>query len=255
MGTPAVELVGVTKVYGHGRRARAVLEGVSFAVPAGAVTVVLGPSGVGKSTVLRILAGLESPTQGTVRYREDLDPRRDVRLVFQEPSLLPWLTVAENIRLGLRFAANRGRVDADIVDQLLERTGLSELADAYPDALSGGQAQRVNLARALATLPRLLLLDEPFAALDPLARQGAQQWLRELVRDLALTAVLVTHDLDEALSLGDQLVLLGGRPAKVIGQWWVAEHALDTLRQLALEGYAVGQQPTVPARPVFVGKR
>ncbi len=254
MGAAAVELLDVTKVYGHGRRIRAVLEGVSFAVPAGAVTVVLGPSGVGKSTVLRILAGLESPTRGVVRYHEDLDPRRDVRLVFQEPSLLPWLTVAENVRLGLRFAANRDRVDGGIVDRLLERTGLRELADALPDALSGGQAQRVNLARALATMPRLLLLDEPFAALDPLTRRGAQQWLRELVRDLALTAVLVTHDLDEALSLGDQLVLLGGQPARVVGRWWVAEHVPDVLRHQVLAGYAGGSQAAVPAELVFVGE-
>jgi len=254
VGTAAVELLGVTKVYGHGRHLQAVLEDVSFAVPAGAVTVLLGPSGVGKSTVLRILAGLEPPTRGTVRYRDDIDPQRDVRIVFQEPSLLPWLTVAENVRLGLRFRVNRDRVDSDLVDVLLERAGLSDVGDAMPDALSGGQAQRVNLVRALATTPRLLLLDEPFAALDPLTRRSAQQWLRELVRDLALTAVLVTHDLDEAISLGDQLVLLGGRPASVIGQWHAAQQAPEALRQALLAGYGGGSMVPVATQPVTAGR-
>ncbi|MCS7051252.1 MAG: ATP-binding cassette domain-containing protein, partial [Thermomicrobium sp.] len=198
MGTPAVALVDVTKVYGHGRRHRVVLDGVSLAVEEGTITVLLGPSGVGKSTVLRLMAGVETPTRGTVRYGPGIVPLRDVRLVFQEPNLLPWLTVAENVALGLRFGINRGRVKPAVVSDLLARTGLEEVVDAFPATLSGGQAQRANLVRALATAPRLVLLDEPFAALDPPTRRAAQRWLRELVRDLGLTAVLVTHDLDEA---------------------------------------------------------
>ncbi len=253
MGTPAVALIDVRKVYGHGRRLHVVLDGVSFDVPSGQVTVLLGPSGIGKTTVLRLLAGLEEPSGGAIRFGAGIEPQRDVRLVFQEPSLLPWLTVAENVQLGLRFATNRARLDAAIVDELLARAGLSELADAMPSALSGGQAQRVNLVRALATMPRVLLLDEPFAALDPLARQSAQQWLRELVRDLGLTAVLVTHDLEEALVLGDQLVLLGGRPARVIGRWQVAGQSREKLRQEVLAGYGVSDG-AARSEPVLVGR-
>lgn len=250
MGTAAVELVAVSKsfVQGHRLGLRApirrgtgvcpILESISFQVPRGAVTVLLGPSGVGKSTLLKLIAGLEEPTSGVIRYAPDIEPKRDIRLVFQEPNLLPWLTVEENVVLGQRFAVNRGRVAAGGVTALLARTGLRDVAHAFPSTLSGGQAQRANLARALATAPRVLLLDEPFAALDPLTRRDAQDWLRELVRELALTAVLVTHDLDEALYLGDLLILLGGQPARVSGQWWVGLHDdVGHLRREVLEGY------------------
>ncbi|WP_448576550.1 ABC transporter ATP-binding protein [Thermomicrobium sp.] len=254
MGTAAIELVDVTKTYGHGRRARAVLAGVSGTVPLGAVTVLLGPSGAGKSTLLRLLAGLEAPSTGIVRYGAGIEPHRDVRLVFQEPNLLPWLTVAENVTLGLRFALNRGRASPGLVAELLDRLGLSELAEAYPETLSGGQAQRVNLARALATRPRLVLLDEPFAALDPLTRRESQRWLRELVSELGLTAVLVTHDLEEALAVGDQLILLGGRPASVVGRWQVAEHAPGELRRALLNGYGMVQGSAASVEPFAVGR-
>uniref|UniRef100_A0A7C5RRS5 ATP-binding cassette domain-containing protein n=1 Tax=Thermomicrobium roseum TaxID=500 RepID=A0A7C5RRS5_THERO len=254
MGAAAVTLIDVTKVYGHRRRQRVVLGGLSLTVPVGAVTVLLGPSGIGKSTVLRILAGLEAPTSGEVQYGAGLIPRRDIRLVFQEPSLLPWLTVADNVALGLRFRVNRERVDPSVVEQLLERSGLRDLASALPSMLSGGQAQRVNLVRALATAPALLLLDEPFAALDPPTRRNSQQWLRELVRDVGVTAVLVTHDLDEALTVGDQLLLLGGQPARVIGQWWVSEHEAAELRRNVLEGYGVAETADAVPRLAFAGR-
>ena len=254
MGTAAIELVDVTKTYGHGRRAHTVLAGVSCAIPLGAVTVLLGPSGAGKSTLLRLMAGLEAPSSGIVRYGTGIEPRRDVRLVFQEPNLLPWLTVAENVMLGLRFSLNRGRADPGLVADLLDRLGVSDLAEAYPETLSGGQAQRVNLARALATRPRLVLLDEPFAALDPLTRGESQRWLRELVSELGLTAVLVTHDLEEALAVGDQLILLGGRPASVVGWWQVAEHAPDELRRALLNGYGMVEGSAASLETFAVGR-
>ncbi len=164
------------------------------------------------------------------------------------------MTVAENVALGLRFAVNRVKGERDRVERLLARTGLQDLAHATPSTLSGGQAQRVNLARALATAPQVLLLDEPFAALDPLARRDAQLWLLELVRDLALTAVLVTHDLEEALLVGDQLLVLGGQPARVIGQWWVRQYAPDTLRRLVLEAYRVARGEHALATAALAGE-
>src|SRR5699024_10772192 len=132
-----------------------------------------------------------------------------IGMVFQQPLLLPWLTVGENIRLGGRFAANRERFDEAFAEELLGHFGLGRLADNMPDELSGGQAQRIAIIRAAAVRPQALLLDEPFSALDPAVRADLQDWLATLSRELGCTTILVTHDVDEALRLGDRIVLLG----------------------------------------------
>ncbi|MFE2998809.1 ATP-binding cassette domain-containing protein, partial [Nocardia sp. NPDC059246] len=129
-------------------------------------------------------------------------------VVFQQSLLLPWLTVIENISVAGRFAAHRNEFDRRYPETLLRRFGLDGLADRYPSELSGGQAQRVAVLRAVATRPRLLLLDEPFSALDPATRIDLRQWLAELVAELAATVVLITHDVDEAIALSDRIVLL-----------------------------------------------
>ncbi|GLZ06517.1 nitrate ABC transporter ATP-binding protein [Actinomadura sp. NBRC 104412] len=196
----------------YGRR-RPVLRGAELEVAAGEFLVLVGPSGAGKSTLLRVAAGLESLDQGRVEYGGDPDGasgRPAIGVVFQQPSLLPWLTVAGNIRLGTRYRANAGTADRLDVDGLLDRLGLPGLAGAWPDALSGGQAQRVAFARAVAIRPSLLLLDEPFSALDPANRRELREWLHARSGDLAPTIVLVTHDCDEALYLGDRIALLDG---------------------------------------------
>ncbi|PPJ24893.1 nitrate ABC transporter ATP-binding protein [Nocardia nova] len=207
MGTVAVRLAGARKSYAH--HGTPVLDGVDLEITAGESLVILGPSGSGKSTLLRIIAGLDRLDGGSIGWGEGRQANPATGMVFQQPLLMPWLTVRDNVRFGGRFARHRGDFDPAAADALLERFGLAGLADRMPDQLSGGQAQRVAVMRAVAVRPRLLLLDEPFSALDPAVRADLQDWLATLVADLGCTTVLVTHDVDEALRLGDRIVLIG----------------------------------------------
>ena len=201
------------------------LDDVSLEIPPGEFLALLGPSGSGKTTLLRILAGLDYPESGSVR-REGRDllaidaRRRKVGLVFQHYALFRHLTVAENVAFGLRVRPWRARPKrADIsarVERLLQRVQLQDMAKRYPAQLSGGQRQRVALARALAVEPDLLLLDEPFGALDAQVRVSLRRWLRELHDEFGLTTVFVTHDQEEALELADRVVVMNrGRMEQV----------------------------------------
>ncbi|TXS56370.1 ABC transporter ATP-binding protein [Streptomyces sp. t39] len=205
-----------------GRRGEggAVLEGVDLDVVPGEVLAVVGPSGCGKSTLLRTLAGLLPPLSGEVTQDGETvrGPGAERALVFQEDALLPWRTVRRNVELplavkGVPRAARRATAEA-----WLERTGLTGHGDKYPHRLSGGQRQRVQLARALAGEPRAVLMDEPFGALDARTRAGMQQLLVEVLGGTGATVVFVTHDVDEALLLGDRVALLGrGTVLDVLG--------------------------------------
>lgn len=202
---------------------RELFRDLDLAVHTGESLVLLGPSGVGKSTLLRLLAGLERPAGGELRLgaRHAGVGTRDghrYAVVFQKPLLYPWLTVRENVALGGRFRALRGRVDTRHADELLERFGIAELADARPDQISGGQAQRVAVVRAAATRPEILLLDEPFSGLDPVTRSDSQRWLVGVTAELGVTTVLVTHDVDEALVVGSRIALLGSS-GRVHTEW------------------------------------
>lgn len=202
MGTRHVaRLRSVSAGYHHGRT---VLHDVDLDVPFGRQLAVLGASGAGKSTLVRVLTGELSPTSGTVSH-DGHRPRTAV--VNQQAWLYPWLTVRENISLGLRFTRNTSARAVDI-DGIVALLGLSSVINSYPDELSGGQAQRTSLARALAVQPDWLLLDEPFSALDPATRTELQRWLRTTVTNAGLTSVIVTHDIDEALLLADDIVLV-----------------------------------------------
>ncbi len=190
-----------------------VLDDVHLQVKPGEFVAVLGPSGCGKSTLLRLVAGLERPTAGSVQLGEEpvagVDPR--CAIVFQEPRLFPWKTIAANVALGAR--RHRGAVNTS---DLLERVGLAGFDRAYPHQLSGGMAQRAALARGLAGRPDVLLLDEPFAALDALTRMEMQDLLVDVCQFARPTVLMVTHDVDEALYLADRVIVMGARPATVI---------------------------------------
>ena len=201
------------------------LDDVSLDVPGGELVALLGPSGCGKTTLLRIIAGLETPDAGTIRFDGEEATARGVRerqvgFVFQHYALFRHMTVFENVAFGLRVRPKPTRPnEAEIhrrVHELLELVQLDWLADRYPPQLSGGQRQRIALARALAVEPKVLLLDEPFGALDPLTRDRLQQSFQALRRRLELTVVFVTHDMTEALLLADRVaVMQAGRLVQV----------------------------------------
>jgi sulfonate transport system ATP-binding protein len=194
----------------------AALGPLDLALAEGELVAVLGPSGSGKSTLLRLLAGLDRPSAGRALFdgRPINGPRDEVAVVFQEPRLMPWLTVERNVGFGLWALAARER--AERVRGALERVGLGAFARALPKQLSGGMAQRTALARALVTRPKLLLMDEPFSALDPLTRERQQDHLLDVLGRDRPTVLFITHDIDEALALADRIVLLAGPPGRVV---------------------------------------
>ncbi|KAE8763144.1 ABC transporter ATP-binding protein [Georgenia thermotolerans] len=198
------------KTFRSGGVARTVLTDVSFAVAPGEVVAILGPSGCGKSTLLRIAAGLETASGGAVSVDGTPVNGIDARcaVAFQEPRLLPWRTLRDNVALGLPRGTGR-RAGAAVVDRLLELVGLAGHAGHRPREVSGGMAQRASLARALARTPGVLLLDEPFGALDALTRLKMQDLLLDVHAAEPTTVLLVTHDVDEALQLADGVLVLG----------------------------------------------
>ena len=195
-----------------------VLREISFEVAQHELLCVVGTSGCGKTTLLRVMAGLVEPRAGAVflEGQEVVGPSRKMAMVFQHVGLFPWKTVRANIGYGM---ANRGLRDPARIDAMMRMIGLADAADRYPRQLSGGMQQRVGLARALAVEPEVLLMDEPFGALDAITREQLQGELLEIwERDAEVTGVFITHDIDEALLLGDRVVVLGPRPARVYRQ-------------------------------------
>src|ERR1700684_2353066 len=207
--TDAIVVRGANKRYGD----FAALDNVDFEVPAGSLTALLGPSGSGKSTLLRAIAGLDQPDSGTVtiggRDVTRVPPqRRDIGFVFQHYAAFQHLTVRDNVAFGLKIRRRPKAEIADKVSHLLEIVGLSGFQSRYPSQLSGGQRQRMALARALAVDPQVLLLDEPFGALDAKVRDDLRAWLRRLHDEVHVTTVLVTHDQAEALDVADRIAVL-----------------------------------------------
>lgn len=191
------------------------LESVDLSVNKTEIVSLIGTSGCGKSTLLRIIAGLDFPTHGTVRIDEQMitKPHADISIIFQESRLMPWLTVWENIQFGLQHLpkTQRNLLTGDII----AKVGLTEFAKALPRQLSGGMAQRVAIARALVTNPSILLLDEPFSALDAFTRLSLQDHLLEIWSYAQPTMILVTHDVEEAVMLSDRVIVMRGNPGRI----------------------------------------
>jgi len=200
-----VSIRGLERSFGSNQ----VLRGIDLDIAPGEFLTVIGRSGCGKSTLLRILAGLDRADGGTLALDGDeaADPAHTARLMFQEPRLLPWASVAANVEVGVD-RAERGRAGRELARALLDEVGLADRAKEWPAVLSGGQRQRVALARALASRPRLLALDEPLGALDALTRIEMQRLLERVWLEQRFTALLVTHDVTEAVMLGDRVVLI-----------------------------------------------
>jgi len=195
-----------------------VLHDVTFRIAAGEVACVVGPSGCGKSTLLGLAAGLLRPSSGTLRWDGApvaIGRNRHLGMAFQQPGLFPWMSVRQNVAIGLRTRGHNRRDARRIADEFLDTVGLADFKDAYPSHLSGGMAQRVGIARALALRPRLLLLDEPFAAVDAFTRLKLQQEFKALLKLNRPTVLFVTHDVPEAIALGDVIVVMSQRPATV----------------------------------------
>ncbi|WP_256300317.1 ABC transporter ATP-binding protein [Haloarchaeobius salinus] len=224
-GEPVLELDDVSKAYGP----ELVIDGLSLAVREGEILTLLGPSGCGKTTTLRLIAGLERPDRGTIRVRDErvagggsfvVPEQRGVGVVFQEFALFPHMTAAENVAFGLTDMDDAET--AERVDEMLDLVDLQSHRDAHPDELSGGQQQRIALARSLAPEPKMLLLDEPFSNLDVDLRVEMREEVRRILKEAGVTAVSVTHDQEEAMSISDRVAVMSegqleqvGRPEQV----------------------------------------
>ena len=194
-----------------------VVEDLSLDVAAGEFLSIVGGSGVGKSTILRIVAGLIQPQSGKIEISGNPDQgRRRRALVFQDGRLMPWRRVSENINLGLEGLKLTKEQKQDRIDTVLKLTGLTEFAERWPHQLSGGQVQRVGIARALAVEPDILLMDEPFSAVDAMTRRHLQTELVRIWQGSGKAVVFVTHDIEEATYLSDRVIVLGGQPAQIV---------------------------------------
>jgi NitT/TauT family transport system ATP-binding protein len=211
-GRPAVAFSSITKVYGHGAGGVVALEDVSLRVEPGEFVCLVGASGCGKSTLLNLVAGLDRPTAGTIEIQDGAVPG----LMFQEPALFPWLTVEQNVALPLRLRGVGRRERLGHARQLLEVVRLADFARKRPHELSGGMRQRVALARTLALDTPVLLMDEPFGALDAMTRDLLHDELERIWIERKLTVLFVTHNVREAARLADRIVLLSSRPGRVV---------------------------------------
>lgn len=208
----------IDKVYTSGKKSTKAIEDASIDIQDNDFVCIVGPSGCGKSTLLRMLAGLDFPTAGNiiVNDRKVTGPGPDRGMVFQTYTLFPWMTVEDNIKFGLKIKKMPREEQQEIAERYLDIIGLKKFAKAYPKELSGGMKQRVAIARALANQPEVLLMDEPFGALDPHTKSMMQLLMREIWEKEHPTVVFITHDIDEAVFLANKIYVMSARPGKII---------------------------------------
>jgi ABC-type nitrate/sulfonate/bicarbonate transport system ATPase subunit len=211
---PLITLKNVSKIFDADGVSLEALKDINLEISAGEFFVVLGPSGSGKSTLLRIMSGLEKEYRGEVRLAADVS-LRDFSFVFQQFALLPWLTVAENVAFGLLARGMPLSERKKRVNRELNQLGLEKFADAYPRELSGGMRQRVGIARALATEPKVIFMDEPFSELDSFTAEELRKEILAIWQERHITVVMVTHIISEALELGDRIAVLTPRPGRI----------------------------------------
>lgn len=224
MASPILEVESLYKTFENGSKELNTVADISFTVSAGEFLCIVGPSGCGKTTLLQLLAGLLQPTRGAVKVAGAPlhRPHPEVSIVFQKPNLMPWRTVLENVLLPLQVQTIPAEEAQRRAREVLALVGLSEFSMSYPKQLSGGMEQRVAVARALIQQPRILLLDEPFGALDALTRERLNLELLRLWQKQRLTAIMVTHNIQEAVFLADRVLVLSPRPATISAEFKVA---------------------------------
>ncbi len=219
-GGPVVELRSLFKSFTEKKTGREleVLDNLNLEARRGRFTCVVGPSGCGKTTLLRLIGGLEAPSSGEVLFEGSTvrSPGPERGMVFQEYALFPWRTVQRNVTFGLSLKGIHHREAGVLADEYLETVGLTGYEDLYPRELSGGMKQRVAIARTLAVQPRILLMDEPFASLDAQTRNGMQEFLIQLWRRTGTSTFFVTHSVDEAVFMGQEIIGLSRRPARIV---------------------------------------
>jgi len=215
LGEKKIIIKGLNKTFTTGRQETIALADINLTVPSGEFLCIVGPSGCGKTTLLRILAGLESATSGKVKIIQDNQGLPLNAMVFQENSIFPWFKVWDNVAYGLRMRGISRQEERETVAYFLEKVGILEFKDYYPYQLSGGMKQRVSIARAFANKPEILLMDEPFAALDEQNKLLLQEELLTIWEQNRKTVVFITHSIDEAVFLGDRVLTMTARPGKV----------------------------------------
>jgi NitT/TauT family transport system ATP-binding protein len=210
-----VQIRNLTKVFAGRGQPVVAIDRLSLGIPSGQFVCIVGPSGCGKTTLLRIVAGLEELSFGEVDVHQEDRSKRVNSMIFQEQSIFPWMTVTDNISYGLRMRGIKKRDYLPVVNTYLQKVGLSRFAHAYPYQLSGGMKQRVSIARAFANDPEILLMDEPFAALDEQNKILLQEELLRIWDETRKTVLFITHSIDEALVLGDRVIVMSAHPGRI----------------------------------------
>lgn len=214
--TDKICITGLTKLFRTGHTSVVALAEVNLTIPDGQFVAVVGPSGCGKTTMLRIMAGLDTPTTGNVDVNRSVDKKRPINsMIFQEQSIFPWMTVMDNVGYGLRMRGMNHKEAHERSADFVDKVGLTKFAKAFPHQLSGGMKQRVSIARAFASDPEILLMDEPFAALDEQTKILLQEELLRIWEGTRKTVVYVTHSIDEAIVMGDRIIIFTAHPGHV----------------------------------------